>query len=555
MRLRCRALWSAAGCALFLATPGRAVVPIRDSRYVVSIPDPPCDVVITPDNAATTLGQLNDAGTLVFCVDPGDYRAYTGHVIRTAGTAASPRYLRFHGPGATKAFQRSPQAIFERLDIRASWWVIQGLTFRPQTAATERIVSLSGVDHVVVDGCLIDGIEHPNGAIQDGVVIVGNTGVPSADNTIQRNVIRNGDQSHQADDYGGVLVAPGFSPNEDNDRNHVVDNEISDWGDGVAVAGTKADCTDLGIQHGTVIDNNDIYLTAAKYVDCTTGAADPNGECACAENGIDMKADPGPDAADWTVVTNNRVWGYRPTTDAVVCGGSGALGQAISSGNACPGHVLVALNAVSDSTIGIEAAGDAWIIASNLLHDIHPSNGNQWGTVAILTYDYATNLDIEWNTIVGASNSYDDRSMYTSTRCNTVVLSPETIGFGMPTGLGTATAYNYAYESGFYNFPGPTNVSYQSAAASQDQTLCYARRRWTVPETVCVPYAATTTQSPHALAAGNCNKRVAAPFGIPSVSYWNNPPSTSCGLGAEVSGVLPLLRWAARRRDVARRPS
>ena len=556
-RYRALCLWVGLAGAIAFATPGRAGVPIRQSRYVVSIPDPPCDVEITPANAATALGRLNDSAPHVFCVDPGDYRGFYGYVIRTAGTPSSPRYLRYNGPGAVKAFQRADQAIFERIDVRASWWVIQGLTFRPQTAATERIVSLSGVDHVIVDGNLVDAIEQPNGYFQDAVVIVGNTGVASTDNTIQRNVIRNGDQSHQAYDFCGVLIAPAFSPNENNDRNHVVDNEISDWGDGVAVAGTLNDCTEPGMQHGTVIDNNDIYVTSAKYVDCTTGAADPNGQCACAENAIDLKADGGPVIADWTIVTNNRVWGMRPTTDALVCGGSGALGQAISAGNECPGHVLAARNVVSDSTIGIEAAGSTWIIAGNLVHDIKASDGNggAWGTLGILTHDYASNLDIEWNTIVNAVNSYDDRSTYTSTSCNDVLLTPEAIGYGHPTGLQTWTTYNYVYQSGFFNFPGPTNVFWALAAASRNSTLCYQRRQWTGEETVCVPYAATTSASPHRAAAGNCNQRIAEPFGIPFVGYWQNSPTGTCGLGAELAGVVPLLRRARRRRDAARGPS
>ncbi len=40
---------------------------------------------------------------------------------------------------------------------------------------------------------------------------------------------------------------------------------------------------------GSYIENNDMYITDAMYVDCVTGAVDPDGKCACAENLGDYK--------------------------------------------------------------------------------------------------------------------------------------------------------------------------------------------------------------------------------------------------------------------------
>ena len=517
---------------------------MKPSPYLVTIPDPACDLVITTANAATTLNQLSDPDLRVFCVDPGDYRSYAGRILREPGTSSSPRYLRFNGPGAVKAFERTSQAILERLDIRADWWVIQGLTFRPRSSATSRIVSLNGVQHVVLDGNLIDAIEHPNGPEQNGVTIVANTGYPASHNTVQRNVIRNGDQSHQAIDYEGVLIAPGFNGGEDNDDNRILDNEIYDWGDAIAVAGITEDCSDPGVQHGTVIDGNDAYLTPAKYVDCKTGVATSLGQCACAENGIDVKADPGPDPASWTRITNNRVWGFRPTTEAVVCGGSGANGQAITAGTACPTDVLVARNLVSDSTIGIEVAGSTWIVAGNLVHDIHASDSAPWGTMAIFLSAGSSYIAVQWNTIVNSLIAYDDASSYTDTRCNTVIRAPGW-GGGLPRGVSHVTDYNYLYESSAVNFVGSTNRTFASAVDSLDPQLCYERKRWTGAVTVCVPDAATASMSPQLEGAPHCNGAIAAQFGIPKIGYWMN--SGSCGLGGELVGVLAALRWWGRR--------
>jgi len=117
--------------------------------------------------------------------------------------------------------------------VRGNWWLLQGLTLRPRTTGTERILALIGADHVVLDGNLIDAIEHTERQLPERRVRVGSNGDPATYNTIQRNVIRNGDQSHQAGDYVGVHIRAGNYAGEANDHNQVLDNEISDWGDGV----------------------------------------------------------------------------------------------------------------------------------------------------------------------------------------------------------------------------------------------------------------------------------------------------------------------------------
>lgn len=543
-------------CAVFaliaLAPIARGAVPMQPSPHLVTVPDPVCDLVVTPANAATTLTQLNAPELRVFCIDPGDYRSFAIPLLTASGTSANPRYLRFNGPGAVKAFQRVPQAIFERIILSGSWWVVQGLSLRPQSASTSLILSLSGADHVVVDGNLIDAIEHPNGAVQNAINLQRISGPANAttDNTIQRNVIRNGDQSHLADDYTGILVSAGWLPGENNDDNRILDNEIADWGDGIALSGWTNDCSEAGVPRTTVIDGNDVYLTSAKYVDCITGDADPDGGCSCAENGIDLKADPGSsNPADWTRITRNRVWGYRSTTEAAVCGGSGALGQAIAAGNSCPGHVFVGRNLIGESNVGIDVGGHDWIVAGNFLHDIQPYDGHIYGTLALLLGTAATAIDIQWNTIVSSMNAYDDRSSDTDTRCNAVLLSPEWIYGGQPRGANHVTEYNYLYESGYSNLIGPTNAIYPTALSSADQTLCYKRKRWTGEETVCIPYGATTSMSPHLQSEPFCDKTIGAAFGMPILGYWANPsPVLGCGIGVELVAVLAAIGWVARSR-------
>jgi hypothetical protein len=128
------------------------------SPYLERIPDPgPCDVVVTPVDAAEGLARANDAGVRVICVAPGDYRSFGMLRLDASGTPSARRYLRYDTShfDATTAVQRSERARFESLRIRGSWWVVQGLTVQPRDPVTQYFVTIDGGDHVVVDGCLI----------------------------------------------------------------------------------------------------------------------------------------------------------------------------------------------------------------------------------------------------------------------------------------------------------------------------------------------------------------------------------------------------------------
>jgi hypothetical protein len=538
--------WVAVGA--LLAAPASASN-FPNSPWSVAVANPACDVVVTAADAATTLPLLNDPALRVFCVQAGDYRSFGQQNLNASGSESSPRYLRFDvADGAQTAIQRGTRARFESLRIRGSWWVVQGITVQPQNPETTWFVSIQGADRVVLDGNLIEGVDHANAAGQMGVQIRGYSGDPATHNTVQRNVIRNGNENAMPNDYFGVLVTTAYYWGEDNDDNAIVDNEIYDWGDGIAVGGYTSGCAGQGEAHGTIIDGNDVYLTDDKRIDCDTGEPSFDGACACAENGIDVKPDPGPDPADWTRITGNRVWGFRPTSASVICGGSGAIGQAITAGNDCPAHVLVAKNRVSESTVGIEMAGHDWIVAGNLLHAIRASNGDPFGSSALLPAPDATGLAIQWNTIVGADNAYDDGSGDTDTRCNAIVSANGLAGSWWPRGAGHVTEHNYLYDAPADNFAGP-NPTFTSRGESQNGQLCYWRRRWTGPQQVCVDWAATTGASPHAAGDPSCDPAIAADLGIPTIGHPRRPAASgSCGFGAECAGLLGTLAWLRRRR-------
>ena len=529
-----------------------------DSPYVEAIPAyGACDAIIDQSTALATLRTLlNDPSKRVFCVEPGDYRAAGELLLTASGTSQSRRFLRFDAQdGLRNAVQRSERGLLESLRILGSWWVIQGLTIQPRSGMTAWFVTIYGGDHNVLDGNLIDGIDHvPELSSQNAVVVAGYNGDPATFNTLQANVVRNGNQGRRPGDYTGILIAWGNTASEANDFNEVLDNEIYDWGDGVSVGGHTSDCSEPAVQHGTVIDGNDVYITGAKRIDCASGVSDPGGQCACAENGIDLKSRGGPEASLWTQVIHNRVWGFRPTSATANCGGSGANGQAITAGSLCSNHVLVANNFILDSTQGVTAAGSSWIIAGNLLHDIRVSERvGDYGTIAIFPSSSATDVRIEFNTVVDVDNAYDDQSADTDTRCNDVIEDQDKMGTGGFRGANHSTEHNFLYQAPEGSFIGSTNKSYATAEASGNTTLCFWRKRWTAPERVCIPFANTMASSTHEEALANCDPGLLAPFGIETISYPSAPVPEPLAVWLGGASVLALGALARRRDRKARR--
>jgi hypothetical protein len=549
-------LLAIAAIALVGARSAAAIGAFSDSPYLESIPaSGPCDAIVDARVTPTMLNALlNDPSKRVFCVEPGDYRAAGLLRITASGTQQDRRFLRFDPrDGKRNAVQRSERALFESLLIRGSWWVIQGLTIQPHDGMTDWFVTIYGGDHNILDGNLIDGIEHvPQLPTQNAVIVNSYLGDPATFNTLQANVVRNGNQGRRPGDYEGIDVVWGNSPGGDNDFNKVLDNEVYDWGSGIAVEALAADCNDPGSPHGTVIDGNDVYITGAKRIDCDTGAPNPTGECACAEEGISVKSRAGADADLWTRITGNRTWGFRPTSPTANCGGSGANGQAITAGNHCPEHVLVARNIILDSTQGITVGGSSWIIAGNLIHDTRIAGPpGLLGSLAISPTAYATDVQIEFNTVVDVDFSYDDMSANTDTRCNAVINDHNTdnMGTGGIRGANHSTAYNFLYAASAGNFLGNTNEVYATAVESGNTEYCFWRKRWTSPERVCIPFASSTASSPHEEATANCNPDLLAPFGMDAVSYPSAPvpePLAAWLGGASVLMLGVLARWRER---------
>lgn len=545
---------------ILMGTPAtsEAAGSLRDSPARRSLPpQAPCDLVITPENAAIALSRIDDTSLRVICVSAGDYRGAGRIDIVASGTPTAPRILRFHPDDGRRAIQRTQHALFEQMLLLGDWWVIQGLTILPRDPATDFFIAILRGDYNVLDGNLLDGIEQRNSAAQTGIFIGAHEGDPAVGNSIQANVIRHGNMQRVPGDYAGIVLWSAPPPSGDNDHNLILDNEIYDWGDAIQIADSgQGPCSQAARPRGTLIEGNDLYLTGDKRIDCATGAPSADGDCACAENAIDIKVPGGLEPDAWTRVLNNRIWGFRPTRQPSTCGGSGSNGQAIG-GATCAGQLLIAGNAILDSTAGIHALGNDLIVAANVFHGTHSGTSRPWSG-ALLPLPNGSRMRFEFNTVVSVDNAYDDASSETDTRCNVVVDNLGIASNANTRGADHVTEYNYLFQSPAVNFVGTTNEVFATAEDSQNEPFCFWRRRWTGPELACVPFARPTEASPQNAGIPHCNSGLVAPFGFERIGYASigavPEPSASAGATAALAVLSTLagrcgLRRATRRRS------
>lgn len=302
-------------------------------------------------------GQLNSSSYDVFFVCPGDYSGAADILLTQDGSSGTRRWMiHCDGPGDacdtsstshpyTDESDGYEQALMPAIHIKARWWVLSGLKCVAEKRASggkNYCFQVSGddvddarsnvLDRVRADCSGIDGPqeEEPNHrcvSLWDD----------SGDSTIQFSAVGPCYPDVDVDNYALYLKNDNL-----NGGRRVIGNELFDCTDNIQ-QGDGSD--DLG---GLVVENNDIYFSTYRRVDCdSTGgiqqgeslddARNVNGNCICAEELVDVKD--GGSSDDWDYWMNNRFWGgrakawsYKPSSDSLrpECGASGAGGAAAS---------------------------------------------------------------------------------------------------------------------------------------------------------------------------------------------------------------------------------
>lgn len=275
----------------------------------------PNAVIVEPTD--NLYGIINAPDKSIFCLRPGTYPSLT---LATSGTETQARFLvpltdqaTLPAPWAQPSAER---VTLSHLSITASHWIVAGLHITSDASSTVDL--FFGATHNTLDTILVEGLAEANPAGYGGSLIKFNEG--STHNTLQYSVIRRPPRSPYTDFHCIVI--------RDSQFNHITHNEIYDCpGDGIQLLWLpQFDTSHSWDNRGTTISHNEIYLTPALYAECESGLLNPAGQCACAENGLDIKltstASDLP-LAEQLNITHNTLYGFRQTAPA--CGGTGDI--------------------------------------------------------------------------------------------------------------------------------------------------------------------------------------------------------------------------------------
>ena len=450
-------------------------------------------LVVTPNLPYKTWSECIKKNPKIrhFLITPGDYRKWGDLKSNVSGTAKQPYVFRYYDPNAAQPYNtphpvkrkaQRKEAVLERFKFnKANHWVLHGLTFRGQGKEKEgkrgglySILSNESNNNII-DFCLIEQVIHGNG------VRIFN----SSHNTIQRCVIRDKVEGFRGDNIGVTIYA---SEGRKSRNNHIVDNEIYDVTDGVQLVyqvdvGKNSPIT--GEVPGTIIDNNDLYITRKLY-------RQENGiEFSCAEDGVDIKVGTNStNEADKVRIINNRIWGHR-TTDKTCGGGSHGSGIVIHR-NAR--NILIENNVIFDVSRGIgiakghskytnERVGNM-VVRNNLIYNIKPDKKG----IAVAIVCQAPNTVIENNTI-------KKTEQYLITHYQTKSEFSRNLIIDVPQKKPQKDRVSTAYQKNEWVVSDKKNNMPRTQRADNKQTtsdFIFYTKRWTKPERVVIKSVVVT---------------------------------------------------------------
>jgi hypothetical protein len=157
---------------------------------------------------------------------------------------------------------------------------------------------------------------------------------------------------------------------------HFLNNEVYNCSDGLQLVSRRNPIEGVTGQDnysGTIIDNNDFYLTNAYWSNCK-GQQSNDGQCSFAENAIDIKAGAA-DSKKPVVISNNRMWGWNKTDNDCLdnkrCSGLDSQGSAISIHFYGAKNITINNNIIWQSNRGVSITNEASniILKHNILHN------------------------------------------------------------------------------------------------------------------------------------------------------------------------------------------
>ncbi len=463
--------------------------------------------------------QINDPDKRFFYVEHGDYTAYNGNgVIRlsASGSENKPRYLVYYSNPANETHpinMTTGRAIIRQLIIQsASYWIIDRLTIESSPTANQ------------IEGNWRDG---SGGTIPAGRFISSHDNILNRllienidqqeylkiyegcnDNTIQYCVIR-GTRDLLNDNCVGVLLQAihGRTGRAEIRGTRIIANEMYNLVDGVGLFDHNTLLTIDPSYPGTVIADNDLYITSDFYTD-GSGNYTTSGSWSIAENAIDIKAG-SRDAYSWVHIVNNRMWGFRYMDVNAANKGSGANGEAMVIHNGYSvdrhttplGYILIKNNVIMDATNGLEITKFQYVsVWNNVFYDITKKGaGTTAGPSSTLIMGGNYN-EYYMNTIIDSDEwirSITSPDLIWDIRDNLLVSVLANVYQSSSTNV--IADYNFYYGCNFSHLgkPGTHDIEGSAASNSGNSNLQVTIKKITGPETVTIHYGKTESASPH----------------------------------------------------------
>lgn len=451
---------------------------------------------------------INSSAYTVFCVAPGDYRAWSqpGNIVLELtrdGTPAKPRWIVLYDP-ANPADRTHParlaearRAIMPHFRINGGdYWQIVRMTVRQYSQQDDlqkragEVLGTRGVrfSHMLIEGGKKSGFPY---------VVRGN-GVANGNYIFQYNVHRNVERVVNEDRVAFYLEDCAQLPC------NVVRNEIyNSASDAITVAGAN-------YTGGIRIDENEMYMTDVARTDCM-GVPSPTGDCASNESMVVFK-DPRSEPATTSYVTNNVIHDSYELDGYICCSQTGnATAHAINIGSGTSGpltNVTIENNVIFNSSGGIVFKYDGdnigakgLLVRRNLLFGVRSRSSAE---TALATWLGVEHTEIG-NVMVGADHWLGTTSFagsYKTHRCN-VVLDGGTL---TPAYSNSGGSWGNNYRYGSTPEPAVSGVGYLPAvgpAPALDSAghgpFCVVTRFLTNPTQVCLARGKVTSASPHFL--------------------------------------------------------
>ncbi len=328
-------------------SPTSSTVPVASNPYLEPVNLPKCD----DGNPEVQFIRSNDdwstinSSKRIFCVSPGDYSSLGNIKLMVSGTAEKRRYIVLNNENDTHPgkLNKSELANFALSFGGAKYWVI------------DRMASFDHAIHRAV--ILNSGAEHNifNRAFTNEITTFAIFYSGAHNNTVQNGRFDTMKESARKNDNCTILFYSGSSSKSFSMKNNkIINNEFVNQNDSFQIARqTINGVLQLANCEGTIVDNNDMYLTSDIYTD-GQGNYTPVGEYVFAENALDLKA-ASENAVNPVIITNNHFWGYRRSDKSSGhCDDAGfALGTHFNTPN-----MVIEDNVIFDSAGGF-ASGDS----------------------------------------------------------------------------------------------------------------------------------------------------------------------------------------------------